>query len=123
MNYNSYNACSIRSTTYTGGILKFQVRISGDQRTVSYYLKRIIRVVCCINKDAYDAHTDPIFNERRILKFSDIYLLNLGKFTHSYQNGLVVALLYNSLSTTKKVKNSKTVKFFLKTILAFWCRW
>ena len=51
-------------------------------------LKRIIRVVCCINKDAYDAHTDPIFNERCILKFIDIYLLNLCKFTYSYQNGL-----------------------------------
>ena len=42
-----------------------------------------------INKDAYDAHTDPIFKELRILKFNDIYLLNLGKFMYSYQNGLL----------------------------------
>ena len=47
------------------------------------------RVVCCINKDAYDAHTDPIFKELRTLKFNDIYLLNLGKFMYSYQNGLL----------------------------------
>ena len=47
------------------------------------------RVVCCINKDAYDAHTDPIFKELRILKFNDIYLLNLGKFMYSYLNGLL----------------------------------
>ena len=56
-------------------------------------IKRIIllqkRVVRCINKDAYDAHTDPIFKELRILKFNDIYLLNLGKFMYSYQNGLL----------------------------------
>ena len=42
-----------------------------------------------INKDPYDAHTDPIFKELRILKFNDIYLLNLGKFMYSYQNDLL----------------------------------
>ena len=55
--------------------------------------KRIIllqkRVVRCINEDTYNAQTDLIFNELRILKFNDIYLLNLDKFMYSYQNGLL----------------------------------
>ena len=60
--------------------LQYCVTVWGS--TYPSNLNRIIllqkRVVRCINKDAYDAHTDPIFKELRILKFNDIYLLNLG---------------------------------------------
>jgi hypothetical protein len=71
--------------------LQYCVTVWGS--TYPSNLKRIIllqkRVVRCINKDAYDAHTEPIFNELCILKFNDIYLLNLGKFMYSYQNDLL----------------------------------
>ena len=71
--------------------LQYCVTVWGS--TYRSNLERLIRlqkrVVRSINKDAYDAHTDPIFNELRILKFNDIYLLNLGKFMYSYQHGLL----------------------------------
>ena len=39
--------------------------------------KRVIRVV---NKDKFDAHTEPIFNELKILTVEKIYKYHLGKF-------------------------------------------
>ena len=39
-----------------------------------------------IAKTTYDAHTDPIFQNLGILKFHDIYLIQLGLFMYSYQN-------------------------------------
>ena len=45
--------------------------------------KRVIRTIA---KTTFDAHTDPIFQNLGILKFHDIYLVQLGLFTYSYQN-------------------------------------
>ena len=45
--------------------------------------KRVIRTIA---KTTYDAHTDPIFQNLGILKFHDIYLIQLGLFMYSYQN-------------------------------------
>ena len=39
-----------------------------------------------IAKTTFDAHTDPIFQNLGILKFHDIYLIQLGLFMYSYQN-------------------------------------
>ena len=39
-----------------------------------------------IDKTTFDAHTDPIFQNLGILKFHDIYLIQLGLFMYSYQN-------------------------------------
>ena len=39
-----------------------------------------------IAKTTFEAHTDPIFQNLGILKFHDIYLLQLGLFMYSYQN-------------------------------------
>ena len=48
--------------------------------------KRVIRTTLCIAKTTFDAHTDPIFQNLGILKFHDIYLVQLGLFMYSYQN-------------------------------------
>ena len=45
--------------------------------------KRAVRIV---SKEAFDAHTDPVFHELKILKFEKISLLHLGKFMYSYKN-------------------------------------
>ena len=45
--------------------------------------KRVIRTIA---KTTFDAHTDPIFQNFGILKFHDIYLIQLGLFMYSYQN-------------------------------------
>ena len=44
------------------------------------------RVVRTIAKTTFDAHTDPLFQNLGILKFHDIYLIQLGLFMYSYQN-------------------------------------
>jgi hypothetical protein len=56
--------------------------------TYSTNLNRVIllqkRAVRIVNKEAFDAHADPIFKELKILKFDKLYLFNLGKFMYSY---------------------------------------
>ena len=49
--------------------------------------KRVIRI---INREAYDAPSDPIFKDLNILKLHDIYLLQLGIFMYKYQNNLLL---------------------------------
>ena len=48
--------------------------------------KKVIRI---ISKSAFDAHTEPIFKQLKILKLSDIYLSQIGKFMFSFKKGLL----------------------------------
>ena len=45
--------------------------------------KRVIRTIA---KTTFADHTDPVFQNLGILKFHDIYLIQLGLFMYSYQN-------------------------------------
>ena len=53
--------------------------------------KRAVRIV---SKEAFDAHTEPVFHELKILKFENIYLLHLGKFMYLYKNNLLPRSFY-----------------------------
>jgi hypothetical protein len=61
--------------------------------TYSTNLNRVIllqkRAVRIVNKKVFDAHSDTIFKELKILKFDKLYLFNLGKFMYSYYNNLL----------------------------------
>ena len=48
--------------------------------------KRVIRV---ISRSAFDAHTDPLFKNLKILKFYDIYRFQTLKFMFLFKNGLL----------------------------------
>ena len=48
--------------------------------------KRIIRIIC---KVSFDSHTDVLFKEQEILKFSDIYVYQIGKFMYLFKRGLL----------------------------------
>ena len=48
--------------------------------------KRAVRIV---SKEAFNAHTDPVFHELKILKFEKNHLLHLGKIMYSYKNNLL----------------------------------
>ena len=48
--------------------------------------KKIIRI---ISKVSFDAHTGVLFKEQEILKFSDIYLHQIGKFMYLFKRGLL----------------------------------
>ena len=45
--------------------------------------------VFLVNKETFNAHTDPIFPELKILKFDEIYLCHLGKFMYSFHKNLL----------------------------------
>jgi hypothetical protein len=62
--------------------------------------KKVVRI---LSNASYDAHTSPLFKSKMILKFEDIYLLNLGKFMFSYQNNLLPASFSNFFSTTDQI--------------------
>ena len=48
--------------------------------------KKIIRI---ISKVSFDAHIGVLFKEQEILKFSDIYLYQIGKFMYLFKRGLL----------------------------------
>ena len=48
--------------------------------------KRVVRI---LGGCSFDAHTDPIFKELRILKFHHICSLQIGQFMFSYKLGLL----------------------------------
>ena len=48
--------------------------------------KTIIRIT---SKVSFDSHTDVLFKEQEILKFSDIYLYQIGKFMYLFKRGLL----------------------------------
>jgi hypothetical protein len=62
--------------------------------------KKVVRI---LSNASYDAHTSPLFKSKMILKFEDIYLLNLGKFMFSYQNNLLPPSFSNFFSTTDQI--------------------
>ena len=48
--------------------------------------KRVIRIM---NRAKYDAHSDPIFKDLKILNFEQIHLLQLGLFMFSFKKFLL----------------------------------
>ena len=67
--------------------------------------KRVIRV---ISKEAFDAHTDPIFQKLCILKFTDVYLLQLGTFMYKYNNNLLPLTFDNSFIKINQIHTYNT---------------
>ena len=56
------------------------------QKLVEPLRNKAVRI---INKTGYREHTDPLFAELKVLKFIDLYNLNLGKFMFRYKSGLL----------------------------------
>ena len=90
--------------------IQYCILVSGS--TYSSKLNRIAllqkRIVRIINKEKFDAHTDPIFKELKILKLDDIYLFHLGKFMYLFQNNLLPRPFGNLILRTNQVHNYNT---------------
>ena len=63
-------------------ILVWGSTYSSNLNRIALLQKRVVRI---INKEKFDAHTDPIFKELKILKLHDIYLFHLGKFMYLFK--------------------------------------
>ena len=77
--------------------------------------KKIIRI---ISKMPFDAHTDPIFKSLQIMKLSEIYFFQVGKFMFSYKIGLLPNAFKEMFLMTNQVhsyntRNSNTFYLFL----------
>jgi hypothetical protein len=86
--------------------------------------KRAVRTVAI---KSWSAHTDPLFERLQLLKFDDLYSLNVGIFMYKYINSKLPSSfngMFQSLSEPNRTKNfilEKTKKryldFFPKVIL------
>ena len=77
--------------------------------------KKIIRI---ISKMPFDAHADPIFKSLQIMKLSEIYFFQVGKFMFSYKIGLLPNAFKEMFLMTNQVhsyntRNSNTFYLFL----------
>ena len=61
--------------------------------TYNSNLKRIVtfqkKAIRIVSKISFDSHTDPIFRDLAVLKFSDVVLFHLGKFMFFFSKGLL----------------------------------
>ena len=76
--------------------------------------KKIIRIIC---KKPFDAHTDPLFKSLQILKLSEIYFFQVGKFMYSHKIGLLPNVFKEMFLMTNQVhsyntRNSNTFYLF-----------
>ena len=62
--------------------------------------KRVIRIM---SRSAFDAHTDPLFKNLKILNLESIYKLQIGKFMYQCRSGLLPYSVNNMFSVTHQV--------------------
>ena len=61
-----------------------------------------------LNKEPFDAHSDPIFSELKILKFDKIYLYHLDKFMYLYHNNLLPSSFDNMFPRVNQIHKYDT---------------
>ena len=75
-------------------------------------LRRLItlqkRVVRIMSRSAFDAHTDPLFKNLKILNLESIYKLQIGKFMYQYRSGLLPYSFNNMFLVTREVHSYGT---------------
>ena len=67
--------------------------------------KRVIRIV---NKCNYDAHTDPILKNLKLLKFYDINLVQLGQFVFAFKNSILPRKFENIFIRNNQIHSYNT---------------
>ena len=73
--------------------------------------KRVIRIM---SRSAFDAHTDPLFKNLKILNLESIYKFQVGKFMYQYRSGLLPDSFNNMFLVTHQVHSygTRSSKFF-----------
>ena len=67
--------------------------------------KRIIRIK---SKVFFDSHTGVLFKEQEILKFSDIYLYQIGKFMYLFKRGLLPNYFRDMFTLASQIHSHNT---------------
>ena len=61
-----------------------------------------------MSRSAFDAHTDPLFKNLKVLNRESIYELQIGKFMYQYRSGLLPYSSNNMFSVTHQVPSYGT---------------
>ena len=61
-----------------------------------------------MSRSAFDAHTDPLFKNLKILNLESIYKLQIGKFMYQYRSGLLPYSFNNMFLVTRQVHSYGT---------------
>lgn len=67
-----------------------------------------------MSRSAFDAHTDPLFKNLKILNLESIYKFQVGKFMYQYRSGLLPDSFNNMFLVTHQVHSygTRSSKFF-----------
>ena len=80
--------------------------------TYSSYLNSIRicqkKAVRCISKSSYNSHTDPLFQKGGILKFDDLYTLEIGKFVFDGLHNILPNRLSQSMQSNMTIHDHVT---------------
>ena len=70
-----------------------------------------------MSRSAFDAHTDPLFKNLKILNLENIYKLQIGKFMYQYRSGLRPYSFNSMFLVTHQVHSygTRNSEFFLFT--------
>ena len=68
--------------------------------------KKIIRIIP--KAVSFDAHTGVLFKEQVILKFSDIYLYQIGKFMYLFKRSLLPNYFRDMFTLASQIHSYKT---------------
>ena len=88
------------------------------KRIVTFLKKSNIRIVA---KVPFDSHTDPIFRDLEVLKFSDVVLFHSEKFMFFFSKGLLLNS-FNDMFTlanyihTYNARNSSNCNFYIPLV-------
>ena len=87
-------------------------------------LKRIImlqkKVIRIISNVLFDAHTDNLFRDHQILKFTDIYLFQTTKFMFLYIKGLLPNTFSNMFTLVNQIHSYNTRNSNCFYIFPYW---
>ena len=66
------------------------------------------KAVRCIFKSSYNSHTDPLFQKGGILKFDDLYTLEIGKFVFDGLHNILPNRLSQSMQSNMTIHDHVT---------------
>ena len=79
-------------------------------------LNRIIilqkKIISVISKKSFDSHTGVLFKEQEILKFSDFYLYQIGKFIYLFKRGFLPNYFRDMFTLASQIHSYNTQKKF-----------
>ena len=70
----------------------------GNSMTIKKIITLQKRAIRTINKEWYRSHTEPLFKSNQILKFEDMYTMQLSLFVYDLNNDLLPKSFRNLLS-------------------------